>query len=201
MQLDERAIRDTAEAVFSARAYNSVSLFDRFWAWLGEQVRRLFSLLEPLWDGVRGFPPLYWAVIALLALVVLGAVWRAIHLWSLRREAIGSGVRWGDAAGRGGDPWRVAQEEAARGNFTEAAHALYQALLESAARQGQVRLHPSKTVGDYVRELRGRSSALFSRFREFARSYEVVIYGIGVCDRERYERLLSLAMPIVRPNE
>lgn len=92
----------------------------------------------------------------------------------------------------------LAQELAARGEYTEAAHALYRALLEALARRERVRLHPSKTVGDYVRDLRQRSSSLFGRFRDFARSYETVVYGIGVCDRERYERLLALAAPIVR---
>ena len=150
---------------------------------------------------MRGSAPLTWLLIALLGILLIAVFVRAFRVWSHNREAARSGIGWADSPPRrGGDPWRLAQGEAARGNYTEAAHALYQALLEAAARQQEVRLHPSKTVGDYVRELRARSSALFGRFREFARSYETVIYGIGYCDRERYERLLSLAMPIVRPN-
>jgi len=50
-----------------------------------------------------------------------------------------------------------------------------------------------------VRDLRARSSSLFGRFRDFARSYETVVYGLGTCDRERYERLRALAAPIVQP--
>jgi hypothetical protein len=50
-----------------------------------------------------------------------------------------------------------------------------------------------------VREVRRRAPPLFAGFRDFARAYEVVIYGIGACNRDRYERLLALALPIVRP--
>jgi len=94
----------------------------------------------------------------------------------------------------------AAQDLASSGDYTSAAHALYAAMLESAARQQQIRLHPSKTVGDYVRELRSQSSSLFQRFREFGRSYEVVIYGIGWCDADRYRQLYALAVPVVRPH-
>jgi hypothetical protein len=44
-----------------------------------------------------------------------------------------------------------------------------------------------------VRELRNRSSSIFTLFRDFARSYETVIYGIGACDAERYHKLYALA--------
>jgi hypothetical protein len=199
--LDEHVIRDTVEAVFSGRAFNTTSLFARFWSWLLDRLGRLFSLLDPLWDEVRGSPPLTWLLIGLLAVLLAVVLAHAVRVWSRGRQARGTGPGWGEATRRRrGDPWQLAQTESARGNYTEAAHALYQALLEAAARREELRLHPSKTVGDYVRELRSRSSALFGRFRDFARSYETVIYGIGHCDRERYERLLSLAMPIVRPD-
>ncbi|HJR63496.1 MAG TPA: DUF4129 domain-containing protein [Gemmatimonadaceae bacterium] len=201
LPLDEQVIRDTVDAVFSGRVFNSTSLFERFWSWLLDRLGRLFSLLDPLWDEVRGSPPVTWLLIGLLAVLLVLVLAQAFRTWSRGRESRRAGFGWGDAAlRRRGDPWQMALSESARGNYTEAAHALYQALLEAAARREEVRLHPSKTVGDYVRELRARSSALFGRFREFARSYETVIYGIGYCDRERYERLLSLAMPIVRPD-
>jgi hypothetical protein len=42
--------------------------------------------------------------------------------------------------------------------------------------------------------MRARASAsLVQAFREFARGYEYVVYGIGECDRDRYERLHGLA--------
>ncbi|MGH7471569.1 MAG: DUF4129 domain-containing protein, partial [Longimicrobiales bacterium] len=79
------------------------------------------------------------------------------------------------------------------------AHALYAGILAALAGRGEVELHESKTIGDYLRDLSARSSAFRVRYRDFARSYEVVIYGIGFCDRERYERLLGLAHYIIEP--
>ena len=140
-------------------------------------------------------------MLSLVAASVLVAL-LVLHLnvmWDVRgRRRSGTLLRRGGDRAR--DPWLVAQEAASRGQFTEAAHALYEALLEAAARRGDVRLHQSKTVGDYAREMRGRGSALLARFRDFARSYEVVIYGIGHCDQERYERLLAIARPIITSN-
>jgi hypothetical protein len=104
-----------------------------------------------------------------------------------------TGRRRGDVTG---DPWALAQRLAADGNYTDAAHALYQGLLLLLARYDHLRLHESKTVGDYARELRQRSSQRFAPFRDFARTYEVVVYGLGTCDRDRYDRLERLAEAI-----
>lgn len=103
------------------------------------------------------------------------------------------------AVGGAGDPWLRAQQEAAAGRHTEAAHLLYQAILVALAGRERLRLHPSKTVGDYARELRARSSSAFPGYREFARLYETVVYGLQHCDRERWERLHALAAPIAGP--
>jgi hypothetical protein len=99
----------------------------------------------------------------------------------------------------GRDPWTEAQRLATDGRYTDAAHALYAALLEGLARREDLRLDPSKTVGDYRRELRHRSSPFMPTFRDFARLYEVVVYGLGFCDRERYERLYVLASGMLAP--
>jgi hypothetical protein len=156
---------------------------------------RAWALLQPMLYVLRKSPVLYWTVIALLAAIVLAVIARAVYLWRQRRLFDAAALAWESSPLRraGRDPWSAAEELSARGEFTEAAHALYAALLESAAHAGQIRLHPSKTAGDYVRELRNRSSSLFTLFREFARSYETVIYGIGVCDAERYHKLHALA--------
>jgi hypothetical protein len=138
-----------------------------------------------------------------VATLLVAIVGRTVWLWHLHRMDLAQGASWtrGESGPRWRDPWSASQQLAAAGDYTSAAHALYAALLESAARAEHIRLHPSKTVGDYVRELRVRSSSLFARFREFARSYEVVIYGVGSCDEARYQRLLALAVPIVRPHD
>ena len=81
-----------------------------------------------------------------------------------------------------------------------AAHALWLALLDGLATREEVRLHPAKTIGDYLRELRARSSALLPTVRDFARLYEMVAYGFRECDEARYERLHALATAVIRPN-
>ena len=154
----------------------------------------LASLFDRYRQAASDSPILHWTSIALLALLGAAVAGRAAYLAWVHR-----GVR--SAAGRaarsrlraGGDPWLAAQALAAAGDYTGAAHALYAALLVSVARRERLTLHPSRTVGDYVRDLRARSSSLFGRFRDFARAYETVVYGLGECDRGRYERLHTLA--------
>ncbi len=181
--------------MFSQAAYNRVTLWERFWGWVFDLAVRAWALLQPLLYVLRKSPLLYWMVITLLAAVVFAVIARAVYLWRQRRLFEAAALAWESSPLRraGRDPWSAAEELSARGEFTEAAHALYAAILESTAHAGQIRLHPSKTAGDYVRELRNRSSSLFTLFRDFARSYETVIYGIGVCDAERYHKLHALA--------
>ena len=196
LQIPESVIADTAAAVFSAGEYarERPSLIGRVYRW----VKDLFS---PLGEATESSPALYWSLVVAGGLLVLLVIGRAVYLARLRHagRARDRGSRQAGTAGRRpSDPWQAAETLAASGDFTAAAHALYLALLEGIARRERLRLHPAMTVGDYARALRARSSALFSRFREFATSYETVVYGTGACDRERYERLRSLALPIVR---
>ena len=188
------AVRDTISAVFGQRRYDrdvARSLLDR-----------LLELLARWWGELAALMnerPVLGRSLAIGAAVVV-ALFLARLAWVawLRREqgaTLGAASRGGRRAA--GDPWQAAQRAAAAGDYTAAAHLLYGALLEAIARRERIRLHPSKTAGDYVRDLRQRSSSLFTRFREFARTYEVVVYGIGVCDRERWERLYALASDIV----
>ena len=199
VQLSDSTIRAAADTVFSQSAFNRVSPWQIFWGWVFDLLRRGWALIDPLLSVLRRSPVLYWTVIVILALVVIAIVVRALYLWYQRRLFDAAALAWEKSPLRraGRDAWTAAEELSARGDYTDAAHALYAALLESAARGGQIRLHPSKTAGDYVRELRNRSSAIFTLFREFARSYETVIYGIGTCDAERYRRLRTLAGEVV----
>jgi Domain of unknown function (DUF4129) len=199
--ISETTIRHAVDSVFRTPEFNRFSLWSKLWEWVGHVLQRAAAALQPFFSALRGSPPLFWTVIVILAVMLVAVVVRLVYLWYERERRRAAGGRWESVPRQhaAGDPWLVAQELAAAGNFTDAAHALYLALLQAAARQQQIRLHPSKTMGDYRRELRSRSSSLFGRFRDFARSYETVIYGIGSCDRERYERLHALALPIVRP--
>lgn len=202
--LDSAAIREAVAAVFARPPYNPAE--DRpWWAplgdWLRDALTWLRALLEPAREAARTSPRIYWTVVTLaIALLVLLLAWWGYLAYARHVEVAGPGRRLAARRSAAADPWVFAQRLAAEGRYTEAAHALYRALLEAGARRGELRLHPSKTAGDYVRELRARSSAMLGRFRDFARSYDVVIYGTGACDRERFERLAALALPLVRPH-
>lgn len=193
--LDDATIHDTVEAVFRQAAYSRGVL--RMPDWLRRVLRWIAELLGEVRIPFDASPVLFWVSVALLVAIAGLVVARGIWAARQRRVVMAGGAPRARGTGLPRDPWLAAQALAARGDFTAAAHALYHALLATLARRGQVKLHPSKTVGDYVRELRARSSALFARFRDFARSYEVVVYDVGWCDRERWERLHALAEPIV----
>lgn len=194
VQIPDEAIRDTAAAVFAQPVYNRTTLLDRLLGWLAEVFEALLVRLGP------GRTPswLFWALILLTGALVLAVVGRALYGARFWPGGVASMLPGGSPVRMSEDAWRVARELAARGDFTAAAHALYAALLGRIARQGEVELHESKTVGDYIRDLRARSSARLPGFREFARTYETVIYGLGTCDRDRYERLHGMAQRVVQ---
>ncbi len=177
-------IVDTVTAVFSAPEFNPTP---SLWWWT--------DYIDIPFDAATARRVLIGVVILLVGI----AIARYGQRWYLER-------RYGEISGtnsRGGrtqDPWVTAQELAAQGEFTMAAHALYLALLDALARREEVRLHPAKTIGDYLRELRSRSSALLPTVRDFARLYELVAYGFRECDAERYQRLHTLASAVIQPN-
>jgi len=165
----------------------SVTLLDRLLEWVGSYLTRGLHVIGQ-WPATK--PMLTTA----LVLVVLGIV--AHMILTVYVPGYGASARWTRLGARSADakdPWALAQRLAAEGRYTEAAHALYGALLARVAARVPLRLHPSKTVGDYARDLRGTAPSVFTPFREFARSYEVVIYGLGTCDRSRFDGLIALA--------
>jgi hypothetical protein len=64
----------------------------------------------------------------------------------------------------------------------------------SRAATGSV-LDPSKTSGDYARELRARGSASYQPFRDFSRRFDVAVFGHGGCDAALIDDLRRLATP------
>jgi hypothetical protein len=190
-----RAVRDTIAVVFRQRAYDrSVirTLWDRI---LGTIFDWIGDLFRAIGHSQTAKATILFVLAAILAVVAI----RVLVFTNAGLSPFGRGRARHGRAGAGGDPWADAQRLAAAGQYTDAAHALYRALLESIARREHLRLHPSKTVGDYGRDLRRGSSVLFPPYREFARSYETVVYGWGICDRARYERLYTLATGMIRP--
>jgi hypothetical protein len=68
-------------------------------------------------------------------------------------------------------------------------------VLLTLARAERLRLDPSKTSGDYARELRARSSASYQPFRTFSRRFDVAVFGHGGCDAALIDDLRRLAAP------
>jgi hypothetical protein len=192
----DQAIRDTIAALTRHAQYDRSlrqTAFQRFLDWLAE-------LFSPLRRAINTSKPLQQVALVLVILLVVAVIARAMvvaHAARIARAAERDGGRGRGTAGRLADPWLEAQRLAANGDYTAAAHSAYAAVLLALSRRARIRLHPSKTVGDYARELRRTQSALAPRYREFARLYEVVIYGVGTCDRDRWERLQALAADLV----
>jgi len=195
--IPEAQIRSAVEQAFRSTAIRHMSLKDRFWLWFADKWSAFWEWFFGVVRAARAADPIAILVLALVALAVGAMVWQLVSSWRGRARGGAPGRPWTPAEVQRGDPWAAAQQLAAEGDYTAAAHALYGALLDAAARGQQVRRHPSKTVGDYARELRARRSRLFGDFRKFAGDYEVVIYNDQRCDRERYERLFRLAVPML----
>ena len=186
---DNAAIADTVAAVFRSSAFagrGTVSLSELIAEWIWNLVLRFFGFAQshPA-VGIVFRVTLGLILLVVLARIAYGLVARfAPSAIGLRRFESDRRTDW----------WTTAQTLAAHDDYTGAAHALYLALIGSAARRGLVSLHESKTTGDYLRELRRKPGAMdLRRFTDFTRSYETVIYGIGTCDRDRFATLNSLA--------
>ena len=184
------AVHDTVAAVVRSADFRrslQMSLAERLLRWLGEAFDRLDSALRG-WHSARS------VAIGLGMLLVLLVVGRLLLAARGRR----GGSEWGDDS-RGTaareDPWGAAERYVRAGRFEEAAHALYRAVLESLAHGERLRLDPSKTGGDYARELRARGSPSFPPFRAFLARFDVAIFGHGGCTAESMAELTRLAEP------
>lgn len=198
-QVPPHAVGRQVDRVFAQPAYDrsaTHSLLLDIVRWLLEKFARLVLAINQ--SPTAAFIIKY-TMLALAAIVVAAIAYRLFrHYRATRGDAA---VRFG--SGNAADLWKEAERAASHGDYTEAAHLLYAALVRTMVVRGAVRFHPSKTTGDYLRELRRRGGAtagpLLSPFTEFVRAYEVVVYRDGTCDAERYGTLRALADPVVRP--
>jgi hypothetical protein len=184
------AVHDTVEAVVRSAAFRRSlhsSIAGRLARWAGGWLERIFGVL----DGVASARTV---ALWLAGLLVLLIVARLVLAAQARDPDAFTAAR----AKRGGadeDPWRAADRLAAEGRGEEAAHALYRAVLISLARAERLRLHPSKTSGDYGRELRMRGASSYPPFRAFVRRFDEAVYGHGGCDGAAVDELKRLASP------
>jgi hypothetical protein len=184
------AVHDTVDAVLRNPAFRRSlqnSLAERLVRWLDEWLSRLSRYLE-------GAPSARTIALGVAAALVLVVVVRLV-VAARAREPGGLAMSRGRRAGAADDPWAEAERLAAAGRFEEAAHALYRGVLGGLARTERLRLHPSKTSGDYARELRGRGSSSYAAFRAFVRRFDVAVYGHGGCTAAALHELRGLAEP------
>lgn len=191
------AIHDTVAAIARQTPYRrdlGGTLFSRIMEWLGDAYTRLVETLAGLPHG-RVVATITAAIVVLL---VLGRIVYAARLRAaLLETAEGGRVRLTSTT----DPWRDAEQLATNGQFTEAAHALYRATLALLSARGLVRVHASKTSGDYARELRRRGSPAYAAFRRFGARYDRIIYGTGECGPVEYAGLLDDARALAPATE
>ncbi len=187
-----RAVHDTVRTVVRDPAFRRSlqrSWGERLLLWLNEMLHKLDKFLQHL-------PPGRTIGIVIVALIVLFIMVRlAMGIYAARDEETERRQR--ARSSTTDDPWNAADSLAARGQFEEAAHHLYRGVIQSISRDARIRLDPSKTSGDYARELRRRNSSSLAPFRAFTRRFEFAVYGHGPCDRAAYEELRALSEPFL----
>lgn len=188
------AVHDTVSAVMQTAPFRRQlqdTVFQRLMSWLGQGIRWVLRQFEGIPGGRTA---VYWLLALLVAALVLKVV-----LAARARDPEAEGFVMRGRARAGEDPWRAAERLAAAGDHEGAAHALYRGVVASVAERERLRLHPSKTSGDYARELRARGSSAHQPFRAFARRFDTAIYGHGRIDAELVRDLLQLAGPLRTP--
>jgi hypothetical protein len=89
-----------------------------------------------------------------------------------------------------------ARAAAARGEYARAIDDVYAALLRRLDADGRIDIHPSRTNGDYVRQLRDHA-ALRGPVREVVREVERVHFGATAPSERAYRAVLDRVVPIV----
>ena len=184
------AVHDTVEAVVRGPAFRrslQTSVAERLLQWLGEWLSRVSHFL-------RNAPSARTIALGAVAALVLVVIVRLV-VAAQARDADALAASRGKRAGASEDPWSEAERLIAAGRFEEAAHAMYRGVLSGLARRERLRLDPSKTSGDYARELRRRGAPSYGAFRTFVRRFDVAVYGYGGCTAESLAELRRLAEP------
>ena len=185
-------VHDTVAAVARQVMYQRGlrnSIGERLLEWLSQLIERFFRAF-----GGTGVPrAIGFSIVTLIVLLVIA---RVVMAASARDDGARLGRRRSRVE-RGEDPFAAVERLASEGRFEDAAHALYRGVLLALARSERLRLDPSKTSGDYARELRARSSSAHQPFRAFARRFDVAVYGHGPIDATLIADLWSLAAPFL----
>lgn len=200
---DSAAVQRAVQEVYSRPEYNPQEN-ESLWSRILEPVSRFFSrLIDQLGigEGLRfGAPIVFFIIISLLAAAALAIL--GYLIWSAVRTTRPDASRPADKAPgtrktrpRTLDDWdEEARRLAAEGRLREAAVALYHGLLLRLEQRGALRYDPSKTPGDYRREVRGNEDATRT-LTGFLRRFEPVVFGGRAVDAQSYEALRQSARP------
>ncbi|MDB4908241.1 MAG: hypothetical protein JWO05_3025 [Gemmatimonadetes bacterium] len=188
-----RAVHDSVARIIQQRPYQRslrTSLLERFWRWVND-------LLDRIADAMPHVPHARQVAIACIVVLLVLVVLRVVLVTRLGDDDGDAvlGPRRGGASDA--NPLERARLLAAEGSYTDAAHALYRALVLVLVRRERLRMHSSKTSGDYARELRARGSPLYQPFRLFGRRYDRLLFGKSELDAAGYDALLHEAMAII----
>ena len=179
--------------------------WDRFKAWcfdlIGSVFRQLLGAIEL--DTALGKVIVAALVLALLA--ILGhIVWVVVS--ATKKEAL-SGLRSQVNHSQDHqlpsfesvqDALAAAQEFVAAGNFAAAMHALYRGALVWLDAHGQARFDPSKTPGDYTREI--ADAAARRSFAALIDAFEPIAWGGRPASSAAWERMRACALTLGVPS-
>ncbi len=185
-------VQDTINRIVSRPEYQrdfSESLLQRIVRTIARFIWDLLSMVA----NAAGTRTIVYVAVGLLLLLLVARL-----VLDMRAEIDGTSVTRSRRSGvRTSDPLGEAERLAQAGAFTDAAHALFVALLGTLGARGELRLHASKTAGDYARELRRRNAPSSPRFQSFRVRYDRAVYGAGVVSGDEYRALLEDARPLL----
>lgn len=189
-------VHDTVATLVRDRAYRRSILGSL----LGRALMAAFDAVSRIIKAFQQIPGGRTTVIVGLVVILALIAARLLLTTEVGTDALLRRRRHGTLPARA-DAWAEAERLAAEGDYTGAAHALYQAVLRRLAGTERIRLHASKTSGEYSRELRRRGSPLATPFQQFGRRFDRVIFGVGECSPEEFEAMLREASAIAAGQE
>ncbi len=188
------AIHDTVSVIAQQAIYErrfGRSLAERFWTWFLDQLGALFN-------AVAGTPAARTVTLFVCGLLVGALILRLVFAARSERYVTRAISGSGDRAGRYLPTLDDARKLAREARYADAMHVLYAAILDALAQRRLIRLHSSKTSGDFARELYARGHPAHDAFRAFVRRFDRLFYGYDVCDAAAFDALWGEAERVLR---
>jgi hypothetical protein len=182
----DRAIRDTIAQIAKDAAYQRAlghSLWDRVVRFVIDQLGRLFEVVSTVQYGRT--------IVVILVILAVGVVLARLAIGISAERKAGSANDGASVLSRRAVQLADAERLASSGEYTAAAHMLFAVVLAAGSARGEFRVHPSKTLGDYAREMRRRATGWQYPFSAFRNRFDRVVYGDGACSAEDYHGLLT----------